>query len=219
MRTITHFLRRVRGWLGLSVMLGLGLQPARAIPFAVNLFGDYLGKVSDAENLPSTYEGRSLVYGVTRSEGHWSESGDAGLFKTTFALDSLLGYLELTTQDRPQLSYLALQADDDYVIWDISDWNSWKGTSMVVVNDRITEVKTIKVPFLGQLKIHVPEDITGIALYGPSLASSPSVGGGSGGGDLGLVTSPVTGVPDGGPVLALLAVGIVAAAFMTRRAS
>ncbi|MBL9137240.1 MAG: hypothetical protein JNK85_15315 [Verrucomicrobiales bacterium] len=217
-RTI-HLLRRLRWVLGLGFALGAATLPTHALPFAVNLFGDYQGKISEGGSLPATYAGESLVYGITRSDGLWTESGGTELFKTTFALDKILATLVLTSAERPQLTYLALQAAEDYVIWDISDWNRWSTDTMVVVNDRITEVKTISVPILGRLSIQVPDDITGIALYGPSLASLPSVGGSSGDVGFGSTTSPATSVPDGGSMLALLAVGVAAAAFMTRRSS
>jgi hypothetical protein len=221
-----------RWFLGLCFSLAFSLQSVRAIPFSVNLLGEYKGTVKDGEKLPSTYAGTSLLYGIESSgllddakDGVlWQQTGDTGLFKTTFSVDNLIASLQLTSSQRPEVTYLALQAGDEYAVWDIRSWNSWRSDSLLVINDRITTVQTIRMPFLGALKISVPDDITGIALYGPLVVESPGSdaddrSGGFGivlGGDIG---SQPTRVPDGGSVFALLAIGIAAAAFMTRRAS
>ncbi|MCC7375532.1 MAG: hypothetical protein IT581_12825 [Verrucomicrobiales bacterium] len=247
-----------RPWLlGVCLLLALSLLPVRAVPFSVNLQGDYLKTVKDRDELPSKYDGSKLLYGVQwggedddREHGHdgddegggrWRESGEKRLFATTFSVNNLIASLRFTGTERPELAYFALQAGDDYAIWDIRSWNLSTSGSLLVFNDRITTTHTIRVPFFGTLKISVPDDITGIALYGSLAAASHGShgsgdsehsedsdcdddhgGGGSGGGGIvlgGDVGSHPTRVPDGGSVFALLAVGVAAAAFMTRRAS
>lgn len=160
-----------------------------ALQYVVNdaSVANYLG-VFDKDDL-QTLAGTSPLYKTDENGPSKIFSDTATQFKNGVMSEPLNAIISLKPGElKPELTYLALKAGDNFAVWDISSWNEPVGyTELLVSND---------VFFNGNNK---PRAISHVAIYGTESTFKPQGG--------------TQDVPDGSSTLALLGISLIALRF------
>lgn len=154
----------------------LCLRPdAGAVTFKVNSMAPIVD--SGSPNTPKSYHDTILLQ---KAEREGSSDPDSP-FLVSYAADGLSATLTLKPNyTPPSVLYLALKASNEYVVWEIKDWNPGETATLEVANDVIFNSPKGKNPRPS------PQQISHISLYGYEASR----------------------VPDAGPTLLLLLLGL-----------